>query len=146
MSESLSLEEILRRIPHRYPFLFVDRVLEMEPGQRGRGVKMVSATDPYLQGHFPGHPIFPGVLIIEALGQMGALLFSEPSENGAPDSEGKYLARVEKARFRRPVRPGEMLELDVNVLKVFGNLVILQGRALVGEELVASAELTFTIG
>ena len=146
MTKSLTIEDIQKRIPHRFPFLLVDRVIEFEPGKRGRGIKQVTAGDPVFLGHFPGHPIFPGVLILEALGQLGAILFSEASEGAAPESQGKYLARIDRARFLRPVVPGDSLELEVNVLKVFGNLVKLEGRAMVGGDSVATAELTFTIG
>ncbi len=146
MSATLSHEEIQKRIPHRPPFLLVDRVIAFEPRKHGLGIKQISGSDPVFQGHFPGHPIFPGVLILEALGQMGAILFSEECEDSSPDAGGKYLARVDRARFLRPVVPGDSLELEVNVLKIFGNLVKLEGRASRGGELVASAELTFTIG
>jgi len=147
MDPILSARDIQRRLPHRFPFLLVDQVLQLEPGRKAVGVKQISLSDPVFQGHFPGNPIFPGVLILEALGQLAAVLFSEPvMDEASPSSKGKFFARIDRARFVKPVLPGDSLELEVTVLKEFGGFVKVKGEAQVRGDAVASAELTFTTG
>lgn len=146
MNVEWSIPEIHRRIAHRAPFLWVDRVNWLEPRLLARGSRTLAHEDPVFAGHFPGNPIFPGVLILEALGQLGALLFAEPCPDGqTPPAEGRVLARIDRARFLKPVRPGTVLELEVKVLKEFDGFVKAEGVASVAGERVAQAELNFTV-
>ena len=135
----LDTNGIQKILPHRHPFLMVDAILEMERLKRIVGVKNVSNDEAYFQGHFPGKPIMPGVLIIEAMAQTGGLLLLQE----VPDREKKllYFVAVDDARFRRPVVPGEQLRLEVRVLSWRGNFCKLQGTATVNGELAAEATL-----
>jgi 3-hydroxyacyl-[acyl-carrier-protein] dehydratase len=136
----LKIEQIEALIPHRYPFLLVDRVLEMDPPNRIRALKNVSANEPFFQGHFPGHKIMPGVLIIEALAQAAAIMsLTTPERQGGLI----YLAGVDKAKFRRPVVPGDALTLEVELVRMRGPYGTVTGRALVEGELAAAAEIKF---
>ncbi len=130
---------IQKILPHRYPFLMVDAILEMERLKRIVGVKSVSINEAYFQGHFPGKPIMPGVLMIEAMAQTGGLLLLQE----IPDREKKllYFVAVDDARFRRPVVPGEQLRMEVTVLSWRGNFCKLAGKATVNGELAAEATL-----
>ena len=131
---------ILNTLPHRYPFLLVDRVTEMEENRRIVGIKNVTVNEPFFQGHFPGRPIMPGVLILEALAQTGGVLaFKSLTATSRPVV---YLTGVEHAKFRKPVVPGDQLRLEVDVLKKRPPFWKMQGRAYVGDELVCEAELT----
>lgn len=134
------IEEIMRLLPHRYPFLLVDRILEGEPGVRIKGLKNVTSNEPFFQGHFPGEPIMPGVLILEAMAQTGIILakFTEPK-----DLEGKLLvfAGMDEVRFRRPVRPGDRLIMDLELVKRKSTLWKMAGKATVDGEIVAEAIL-----
>ena len=134
--DNIGIQKIL---PHRYPFLMVDAILEMERLKRVVGVKNVSINEAYFQGHFPGKPIMPGVLIIEAMAQTGGLLLLQE----VPDREKKllYFVAVDDARFRRPVVPGEQLRLEVRVISWRGNFCKLEGKATVNGELAAEATL-----
>lgn len=133
----------MRYLPHRYPFLLVDRVIECEPGKRLVAIKNVSYNEPFFQGHFPGQPIMPGVLIMEALAQATGLLASEsaPEEIGEKDLI-YYLVGLDKARFKRPVVPGDQLRLEVEYLRHKRNIWVFACRAGVDGEFVASAEIT----
>jgi 3-hydroxyacyl-[acyl-carrier-protein] dehydratase len=135
----LKIEDVLRLLPHRYPFLLIDRVLELEEGKRVLALKNVTFNEQFFQGHFPGAPVMPGVLIIEALAQAGALLFA----HGMPDRDKKlfFFGGIDKARFRRPVVPGDQLLLEVTVLQRRANTAKLSGVARVGEVVAAEAEL-----
>ena len=135
----LDADGIQKILPHRHPFLMVDAILEMERLKRIVGVKNVSITESYFQGHFPGKPIMPGVLIIEAMAQTGGLLLLLE----VPDREKKllYFVAVDDARFRRPVLPGEQLVLEVTVLSWRGNFCKLAGKATVNGDLAAEATL-----
>jgi 3-hydroxyacyl-[acyl-carrier-protein] dehydratase len=135
----IEIMEILARIPHRYPFLLVDRAEDYRPHESIVGVKCVTFNEPFFQGHFPGNPVMPGVLIIEAMAQTGAVLMSKSLD---VDVEGKTIMfmSVDEARFRQPVRPGDVLRMNVEVLKHRGDIFKFKGRALVGEKLVAQAE------
>ena len=130
--------DIRRILPHRYPFLLIDRVVEVEPGKRVRAYKNVSVNEPFFQGHFPDRPVMPGVLVIEAMAQAGGILAHESE----PDLEPKplfYLVGVDEARFRRPVRPGDRLDIELSVEKVRRGMWRYAGKAYVGDKLAASA-------
>lgn len=134
--ESSEIREIL---PHRYPFLFVDRIVELELNRRIVGIKNVTISEPFFQGHFPGLPVMPGVLILEVLAQVGGVLAFKSSPG-----EGKlsvYLTGVDKAKFRKPVIPGDQLRLEVDVLQRRDPFWKMQGRALVEGSLICEAEL-----
>lgn len=146
---SLTLEEggietILEHLPHRYPFLLVDRVVDWEANRRMTALKNVTFNEPFFQGHFPGHPIMPGVLIIEALVQVGGLL-AYVSEPEATKGRHVYFIGIDKARFRRPVIPGDQLRLEVSVSKYRGKVWQFEGAAFVEDERAADAQLMATI-
>ncbi|PRH82743.1 3-hydroxyacyl-ACP dehydratase FabZ [Arenimonas caeni] len=133
---------ILHLLPHRYPFLLVDRVVELEAGQRIRAIKNVTFNEPFFQGHFPGRPVMPGVLVIEAMAQAGGLLtqLSLPRDQL---SEGKlfYLVKVDNARFNRMVVPGDQLDIEVKVKRLIRNMALYECAARVNGQVVASAEI-----
>jgi beta-hydroxyacyl-ACP dehydratase FabZ len=135
----MDLKAIKTRLPHRYPFLLLDRVLELVPGQRIVGIKNVTANEPFFQGHFPDYPVMPGVLILEALAQAGAVMMLEGVED--PATKVPLFAGIDGARFRRPVVPGDQLRLELTVLKQRGTSCKLAGKAWVGEELAAEAQI-----
>ena len=137
----LDLLAIKGLIPHRYPFLLVDRVAELIPAERVVALKNLSANDPFFEGHFPDFPVMPGVLILEALAQAGAIMMlAAPS----PDDEAgriPFFAGADKVKFRRQVVPGDQLRLEVQTIKTRGDTCRLEGKAFVGEELAAQAEI-----
>lgn len=135
----LSIQDILKILPHRYPLLLVDRVIEWEDNKRMVALKNVTANEPHFQGHFPGVPIMPGVLIIEALAQCGALLFLKDIEDR--DEKLFYFAGIDKTRFRKPVVPGDQLLLEMVVLQARSSSVKFKGTARVDGKVVAEAEL-----
>lgn len=136
-------QEIMNIIPHRYPFLLVDTIEELEPGVRALGKKCVSVNEPFFQGHFPGNPVMPGVLIIEALAQVGAVaMLSQPQFQGRT----AYFAGIDKARFRQKVVPGDVLLLETEIIKVKGPVGVGRATARVNDKVAAQAELTFSIG
>jgi beta-hydroxyacyl-ACP dehydratase FabZ len=135
----MSITEIMKVLPHRYPMLLVDRILEFEEGKRIVGLKNVTANEQFFQGHFPGAPVMPGVLIIEAIAQCGAVLFLRDIEDR--DRKLFLFGGVDKARFRRTVVPGDQLILECEVLQRRAGTVKLKGRARVGDALAAEAEL-----
>ena len=137
----IEMQEILRRIPHRYPFLMIDRAEDYVPHTSITGIKCVTANEPYFVGHFPGNPVMPGVLIIEAVGQSGAVLMSK-SLNADITGKTIFFAAVDNVRFRHPVRPGDVLRMAVIVLKHRGDLFKFQGKAYVGDKLAAEVEFT----
>jgi 3-hydroxyacyl-[acyl-carrier-protein] dehydratase len=134
----MDIREIQNVLPHRYPFLLVDRILEMDKGKKAVAIKNVTVNEPFFMGHFPGNPIMPGVLIIEALAQVGGILAFCSGIQG----DTVYFMSVEKAKFRRPVVPGDQLKLEVTTLHQRGNVWKLSGNAKVDEKIVAEAEFT----
>jgi 3-hydroxyacyl-[acyl-carrier-protein] dehydratase len=140
----LDATQIQALIPHRYPFLLVDRIVELEPTKRAVGIKLVGMGDGYLQGHFPNYPVMPGVLIVEALAQTGCVLVMHD-----PAHAGKlpFFARIDNCRFRQQVRPGDTLRLEVEVTSFRGPVGKAHARALIGAGVVAcEADLTFALG
>ena len=134
---------ILEIMPHRYPFILVDRIVHLEPGKRVVGLKNVTINEPFFQGHFPGHPIMPAVLIIEAMAQTGGVLLL----SSVDDPRGKlvYFSGIDQARFRQPVTPGDQLRFELELVKLRGPLCKMNGVAYIGEEKVAEAELMSTV-
>ena len=141
----MGVEEIKGILPHRYPFLMVDRILSVELGKRIVGLKNVTANEPFFPGHFPQHPIMPGVLIVEALAQVGGILalLSTPEHLGNP---AIYLMTLDKVRFRKPVVPGDQLILELEVLKGGKKYFKMRGKAFVDQKLVTEAELMAAVG
>ncbi len=142
MSKVLKIEEIMNIIPHRQPFLFVDRVEILESGVKGVAYKNVTMNEYYFQGHYPGMPVMPGVIIIETMAQAGAviLLSHEDFEGSVP-----YFAGINKFRFKRKVVPGDTLKIEVEIVKLRGSIGIGQGKAFVEDELAAEGEFMFAI-
>ena len=136
---TLEIREIMERIPHRYPFLLVDRVIELVPQRRIVAIKNVTINEPFFPGHFPGAPVMPGVLVIEALAQAGAVLLL----SDIPDRASKlvYFTGIDEARFRRPVVPGDQIRLTMEVLKLRARTCKMRGTAEVEGELAAEAEI-----
>lgn len=139
----LELLEILQLLPHRYPFLLVDRILEYEENQRIVGLKNVTINEPFFQGHFPGVPIMPGVMILESMAQVGGVLVFK----ALPEREKKlvFFVGVEKARFRKPVHPGDQLRIEMVVTRAKKRIGRLSGKAFVDSELVAQADIMFSL-
>ena len=138
----LNVKEIMEVLPHRYPFLLVDRIEEVEDGSRVFGYKNVTINEPFFQGHFPGHPIMPGVLIIEAMAQVGGAYVSVKDKIG--DDRVTYFVGIDKARFRKPVVPGDVLRIELELLSSRRGIYQFVGKAYVAETLVAEAELKAT--
>jgi 3-hydroxyacyl-[acyl-carrier-protein] dehydratase len=140
---AMDVETIMTRIPHRYPMLLVDRILEIELGRRIVGLKNVTANEPFFQGHFPGHPIMPGVMVVEAMVQVGGVLASL-----MPGAEGQtaFFAAINRCRFRRPVRPGDTLITEVTVLRTRSRVGQMQATARVDGVVVADGVFTYSVG
>jgi beta-hydroxyacyl-ACP dehydratase FabZ len=137
-----SIREIMELLPHRYPFLLVDRIVEWEPGKRIVGIKNVTINEPFFQGHFPGYPIMPGVLIVEAVAQAGGILALKAMGG---ERRIAYFAGIDNCKFRRPVVPGDQLRLEVTVLARKGPVWKMHGVALVDGAVAAKADVTATI-
>ena len=137
----MDIGQILRTLPHRYPFVMVDRVLEIELGKRIVGLKNVTINEPYFTGHFPGMPVMPGVLIIEALAQAAAILTYQTLKLQPNDGTLFYFAGIDDARFKKPVTPGDQLRLEAEMLRVLRGVGKFRARALVDGCVVAEAEL-----
>lgn len=141
----LDIHEILKRLPHRYPFVLIDKILDIVPGQNIVAIKNVSAQEPFLQGHFPGSPMMPGMLIVEAMAQAGGVLAYASLPEDAQGTPVYFMA-MDKVRFRGPVLPGHQLTIDVKFLKKSSWAVKFYGVADVGGMKVSEAELTATLG
>ena len=140
----MDVQEIQKLLPHRYPFLLVDRVVSIEPGKALRAYKNVSVNEPFFEGHFPGHPVMPGVLVLEALAQASAIL-AYRSTGFDPAQKVTYLMAIDAAKFRRPTVPGDRLELEVEVLRFKGAIMKTRGVAKVDGEVVAEGEFLATV-
>ena len=145
MQESYDIQAIMKLMPHRYPFLLIDRVIKLVAGEEIVAIKNVTINEPFFQGHFPGNPIMPGVLIIEAMAQAGGIL---AYESVPPDSRSRfvYFMGMDKVKFRKPVVPGDQLQFEVKILKIRSKIVKIYGRAMVDNERVAEAELMAAFG
>ena len=142
---SMDIHQILKQLPHRYPILLVDRVLEIEKGVRIRAIKNVSINEPFFMGHFPHRPVMPGVLMLEALAQAAALLSFDALGAEPDDNTVYYFAGIDGARFKRPVEPGDQLILDVSIDRMKAGIFKFKARALVGEEVAVEADLMCTM-
>jgi beta-hydroxyacyl-ACP dehydratase FabZ len=137
------INEILKVLPQRYPFLLVDRILETDGSTRMVGLKNVTINEPFFQGHFPEHPVMPGVLLVEALAQVGVLLLLSGDENS--DSRLVYFSGIDKCRFRQPVVPGDQLRIEVTVLKQRERYYKMRGQALVDGNVAVEADLSCSV-
>ncbi|MDP3488413.1 MAG: 3-hydroxyacyl-ACP dehydratase FabZ [Bacillota bacterium] len=139
----LNIDEIKKIIPHRYPFLLIDKVTELEPGKRAVGFKNVTMNEPFFAGHFPDYPVMPGVLIVEALAQVGAVAVLS-----MPEYAGRlaFFAGIDGVRFKRQVRPGDTLRLEIELVTLRMGIGKGDAKAYVGDELAVSGQLTFALG
>lgn len=142
---TMDIHQILKQLPHRYPILLVDRVLEIEKGVRIKAIKNVSINEPFFMGHFPHRPVMPGVLMLEALAQAAAVLSFDALGSTPDDNTVYYFAGIDGARFKRPVEPGDQLILDVSIDRMKAGIFKFKARALVGEEVAVEAELMCTM-
>lgn len=142
MNLPLNVTDIMKLLPHRYPFLLVDKIVALEPGKSIVGIKNVTMNEPFFQGHFPGHPVMPGVLIIEAMAQVGGI-FATINDNIGSDKV-TYFAGIDNARFRKPVMPGDVLRFELELLNCRRGLYCFTGKAYVEGTLVAEADLKAT--
>ena len=138
----MDIHQILKQLPHRYPFLLVDRVLEIEKGKSIKALKNVTINEPFFVGHFPHRPVMPGVLMLEALAQAAALLAFDAMGTSPSDDMVYYFGGIDGARFKRPVGPGDQLILEVELLRMKAGIFKFKARALVEDELAVEAELT----
>ncbi|MCR1955777.1 3-hydroxyacyl-ACP dehydratase FabZ [Clostridioides mangenotii] len=138
----LNIDQIKEIIPHRYPFLLVDKIIELEEGKRAVGIKNVTANEPFFQGHFPEYPLMPGVLIIEALAQVGAVAMMSMDEN-----KGKLgvFAGIDNVRFKKEVRPGDTLTMEIEMISIRRNIGKATAKAYVGDELACKGDLMFAL-
>ena len=145
MEKVFDIQKIMNVLPHRYPFIMIDRIIELVPGEKVVALKNVTINEPFFQGHFPGNPIMPGVLMIEAMGQAGAVLAAE----SLPEKEHGsliYFMGMNKVKFRKPVVPGDQIIFEVKFLKQRAKVFKMSGMAFVDEKLVAEAELMASFG
>ncbi len=141
----MDIHEILKKLPHRYPILLVDRVLEIDPGKRIKALKNVTINEPFFGGHFPARPVMPGVLMLEALAQTAALLSFESMDVEPGEDTVVYFVGIDGARFKRPVEPGDQLVMDVTLERSRAGIYKFKGVARVGEEVACEAELMCTM-
>jgi beta-hydroxyacyl-ACP dehydratase FabZ len=137
---ALEIDEIMKFLPHRYPFLLVDRILECDDKERIVGIKNMTINEPFFQGHFPGHPVMPGVLQLEAMAQVGGILISRAMKR---PGDIAYFLSVDNAKFRRPVVPGDQLRIEVQLLKIRLGMAKVHGKVMVGDEMSCEADLMF---
>lgn len=137
----IGIQEILDILPHRYPFLLIDRIVEMEMGKRVVGIKNVTMNEPFFQGHFPGHPIMPGVLLLEAMAQVGGVMALKSVPEHEVRNKVIYFMSIDKAKFRKPVVPGDQLRFELEVTKQRATIMGFKAQAFVDGALVAEAEL-----
>ena len=142
---SMDIHQILKQLPHRYPILLVDRVLDIEKGKSIRALKNVSINEPFFTGHFPHRPVMPGVLMLEALAQAAALLAFDTLGTAPDDKTVYYFAGIDGARFKRPVEPGDQLILEVELDRMKAGIFKFKARAKVGDEIATEAELMCTM-
>ena len=143
--ETIDIMEIMRLLPHRYPFLLVDRIISLVPGKSVSGIKNVTINEPFFQGHFPQRPVMPGVLMLEGLAQTGGCM----AYYSMPEMIGKkliYFAGIDKARFRKPVEPGDQVVYRLEMVKQKRNVIVMSAKAFVDEKVVAEAELMASFG
>jgi len=141
--KTLDIKQIMARLPHRYPFLLVDRVIDYEPGKWIKAIKNVTINEPFFQGHFPGEPIMPGVLMVEALAQAGGIL---AIGDEAPGEKIAFFMTIDNVKFRKPAVPGDQLELNVEILKVVRSRIIkTRGEVKVDGQVICEGELMFSI-
>ena len=141
----MDIHEILKQLPHRYPFLLVDRVLELEKGKRIKAIKNVTINEPFFVGHFPHRPVMPGVLMLEAMAQVAALLAFDALGTTPSEKTIYYFAGIDGARFKRPVEPGDQLVMDVSLERMKSGIFKFKGTARVDEQLACEAELMCTM-
>jgi 3-hydroxyacyl-[acyl-carrier-protein] dehydratase len=134
----IEIKEILSILPHRYPFLLVDKVTHLEPSVSVTGIKNVTINEPFFQGHFPGNPVMPGVLIIEAMAQVSGILAFKSGMQGS----SVYFMSIDKVKFRKPVMPGDQLRFEVKAVQIRGNVWKFSGEAFIGDKLAAEADFT----
>ncbi len=146
--KTLDIGQIQKILIHRYPFLLVDKVIDLEPGKKGTGIKNVTINEEFFSGHFPEEPIMPGVLIIEAMAQVAAIVVGSEmmGKKVKPEERMGYLAGIKEIKFKRPVRPGDRLEISVEIIQKLANLFKIKGEARVDKEICAQGELVFTQG
>jgi UDP-3-O-[3-hydroxymyristoyl] N-acetylglucosamine deacetylase/3-hydroxyacyl-[acyl-carrier-protein] dehydratase len=137
------IQDIMKVLPHRYPFLLVDRILEVEPGKRIVGLKNVTINEPFFPGHFPGHPVMPGVLIVEAMAQTGGMMLMDSVED--PESKVVYFMSLDNVKFRKPVVPGDQLRFELEMVKFRGKTCHMRGVAYVEGQPVAEADMMAAI-
>ena len=135
----MDIKEIQQVLPHRYPFLLVDRIIDLHPGEKAVGIKNVTMNEEFFRGHFPGNPIMPGVLIVEAMAQVAGVL---SFRSGATPGQSVYFLSIERAKFRKPVIPGDQLRLEINITQQRGNVWKFSGNATVEDKVVAEADFT----
>ena len=138
--ENIDIVEILNTLPHRYPFVMIDRILSMVPEKEIKGLKNVTINEPFFQGHFPGRPVMPGVLILEGMAQVGGIL-AYYANTGSVDKKLLFFAGIDKARFRKPVVPGDQLIFNLRLNKEKRSVWFMSGKAFVDDQLVAEADL-----
>ncbi|MDO9252665.1 3-hydroxyacyl-ACP dehydratase FabZ [Hydrogenophaga sp.] len=141
----MDIHQILKQLPHRYPFLLVDRVLELEPGKRIKALKNVTMNEPFFEGHFPHRPVMPGVLMLEAMAQAAALLAFEVVGSVPDEKSVYYFAGIDAARFKRPVEPGDQLIMDVTLERMKAGIFKFKGVCTVDGKMVCEAELMCTM-